>query len=139
MAEQECKPALQNSAYRLEELCPSVYAIDDMQEESMYLVCGRERALMIETGSNEEPLTPLIRSLWDGPVELALTHAHFDHMYHWDEFSEVSLHSEDIAAAAGDNVRLLYVEGAGHGMARYIDETAYYEALLGFYDEAVQR
>ena len=47
--------------------------------------------------------------------------------------------SEDIAAAAGDNVRLLYVEGAGHGMARYVDETAYYEALLGFYDEAVQR
>ena len=98
MAGQECKPALQNSAYRLEELCPSVYAIDDRQEESMYLVCGRERALMIDTGSNEEPLTPLIRSLWDGPVELALTHAHFDHMYHWDEFSEVSLHSEDIAA-----------------------------------------
>ena len=98
MAAQECKPVLQNSAYRLEELCPSVYAIDDRQEESMYLVCGRERALMIDTGSNEEPLTPLIRSLWDGPVELALTHAHFDHMYHWDEFSEVSLHSEDIAA-----------------------------------------
>ena len=98
MAGQECKPALQNSAYRLEEICPSVYAIDDRQEESMYLVCGRERALMIDTGSNEEPLMPLICSLWDGPVELALTHAHFDHMYHWDEFSEVSLHSEDIAA-----------------------------------------
>ena len=98
MAERESKPALQNSAYRLEELCPSVYAIDDRQEESMYLVCGRERALMIDTGSNGEPLTPLIRSLWDGPVALALTHAHFDHMYHWDEFSEVSLHNEDIAA-----------------------------------------
>ena len=38
----------QNSGYSLEELCPSVYAIDDRQEESMYLVCGRERALMIE-------------------------------------------------------------------------------------------
>ena len=62
MAGQECKPALQNSAYRLEELCPSVYAIDDRQEESMYLVCGRERALMIDTGSNGEALTPLIRS-----------------------------------------------------------------------------
>ena len=88
----------QNSGYSLEELCPSVYAIDDRQEESMYLVCGRERALMIDTGSSGEPLTPLIRSLWDGPIELALTHAHFDHMYHWDEFSAVSLHSEDIAA-----------------------------------------
>lgn len=97
-APRRCDMVGQNSGYSLEELCPSVYAIDDRQEESMYLVCGRERALMIDTGSNGEALTPLIRSLWDGPVELALTHAHFDHMYHWDEFSEVSLHNEDIAA-----------------------------------------
>lgn len=48
-------------------------------------------------------------------------------------------HGEDIAAAAGENARLLLVEGAGHGMARYVDEAAYYEALLGFFDAAVGR
>ncbi len=47
--------------------------------------------------------------------------------------------SEDIARAAGDNARLLYIEGAGHGMARFLDETAYYDALLGFFEEALQR
>ncbi|MGN0996223.1 MAG: alpha/beta hydrolase [Candidatus Ventricola sp.] len=46
-------------------------------------------------------------------------------------------HSEDIAAAAGESARLLFVEGAGHGMARYVDEAAYYEALLGFFDVAL--
>ena len=38
--------------YCVEQICPSVYAIDDDQDESMYLVCGSERALMIDMGSN---------------------------------------------------------------------------------------
>lgn len=45
--------------------------------------------------------------------------------------------SEDIAGAAGDNARLLLVEGAGHGMARYLEPDAYYDALLGFFEEAL--
>lgn len=85
-------------AYTIETICPGVYAIDDDQLESMYLVCGSEKALLIDTGSNPEPVMPVIRTLWDGPVDLALTHAHFDHMYHCDEFSSVSVGAEDIAA-----------------------------------------
>lgn len=84
--------------YSVEEICPGVYAIDNDQMESMYLVCGRKKALVIDTGSNPQPVIPVIRNFWDGPVELALTHAHFDHMYHADEFSCVYLGAEDIEA-----------------------------------------
>lgn len=84
--------------YSIETVCPGVYAIDNDQLESMYLVCGSEKALVIDTGSNPQPVMPVIRNLWDGPVELALTHAHFDHMYHADEFSRVYLGAEDIEA-----------------------------------------
>lgn len=48
-------------------------------------------------------------------------------------------HSEDIALAAGERAQLYYVEGAGHGMARYVDQTGYYAALIGFFDRATQR
>ena len=85
-------------AYTIETICPNVYAIEDEQLESMYLVCGSDRALLIDTGSNPESVMPVIRALWDGPVDLVLTHAHFDHMYHCDEFSSVSVGAEDIAA-----------------------------------------
>lgn len=85
-------------AYTIETICPNVYAIEDDQLESMYLVCGSEKALLIDTGSNPESVMPVIRTLWDGPVDLVLTHAHFDHMYHCDEFSSVSVGAEDIAA-----------------------------------------
>lgn len=85
-------------AYRVETLRPGVFAIDDDQQESMYLICGEKRALLIDTGSNPEPLMPMLRQLWQGEIVLALTHAHFDHMYHCDEFASVSVGAEDIRA-----------------------------------------
>ena len=46
--------------------------------------------------------------------------------------------SEDIAQAAGENAQLLLVEGAEHGMARYLEPDAYYDALLGFFEHALR-
>lgn len=46
--------------------------------------------------------------------------------------------SEDIAALAGGTSQVLFVEGASHGMARYIDPQEYYERLIGFFDEAIR-
>ena len=45
--------------------------------------------------------------------------------------------SEDIAQAAGENAQLLLVEGAEHGMARYLEPDVYYDALLGFFAHAL--
>lgn len=45
--------------------------------------------------------------------------------------------SEDIALAAGENARLLFVEGAGHGLSRHLEPETYYEELLRFFDEAL--
>lgn len=84
--------------YVIEKLAEGVYAIDSDRDESMYLVCGSERAVMIDTGSCRTPVMPVIRELWDGSVELVLTHAHYDHMEHCAEFDKVSVHEDDIAA-----------------------------------------
>ena len=75
--------------YEIEALTPTVFAIDDPEDESMYLVCGEKRALVIDTGSNGAALRPVIGMLTDKKPVLALTHAHFDHMYHSDEFARV--------------------------------------------------
>lgn len=47
--------------------------------------------------------------------------------------------SEALAEAAGENAQLLLVEGAEHGMARYLEPDTYYDALLGFFEEALAR
>ena len=84
--------------YAIEQITPAVLAVDTAADESLYLVRGSEKAAVIDTGSAAAPLLPVIRTLWDGPLELVLTHAHFDHMYHSDEFSDVSLHAADLRA-----------------------------------------
>lgn len=83
---------------RIEQLAAGVWAIDDEKGGSLYLVEGRDRAVLIDTGMAERPVLPLIRRLTDKPVDLVLTHAHIDHMYHADEFERVYLHERDIAA-----------------------------------------
>ncbi len=45
-------------------------------------------------------------------------------------------HSEDVAAACGGE--LLLIEGAGHGLSRFVDYKAYEEALLAFYESALR-
>lgn len=77
--------------YEIERLGPSVWAIDTDADESIYLVCGDKKAAVIDTGSADAPLLEVIRSLWNGPVELVLTHAHFDHIYRSGEFASVSI------------------------------------------------
>lgn len=84
--------------YEIEQIAPSAFAVDNDRDESMYLVRGRDRSIMIDTGSDPTPLLPVIRGIWDGPADLVLTHAHFDHMGQADAFRSVSLHRADIEA-----------------------------------------
>ena len=82
--------------YRVEELQKGLWAIDDEKNDSMYLVEGAQKALLIDTCMMDGALAPLLRQLTLKPVELALTHAHIDHMYHAPEFEMVYLHQADI-------------------------------------------
>lgn len=53
-----------------------------------------------------------------------------------DEQSPAYL-AEDIARTAGERARVELIEGASHGMARYMDAQRYYAALLAFLKEEV--
>ena len=96
--------------YRTEPIADGLWAIDDENQDSMYLIEGRDRALLIDTGMGRSPLLPLLRTLTDKPIDLALTHAHVDHMEHADEFETVYLHRADAAAWPG-RLSLLFRAG----------------------------
>ncbi len=115
--------------YEIEKLTEAVYALDTDEGESMYLVCGSEQAVLIDTGSSAMSVYPVIRDLYRGPVDVALTHAHFDHMYHCDAFRNVSLHEADLRAwrtLLGPVVALSSI-GSGKKAKRY--ETGSYRPL----------
>lgn len=89
---------MQTQGYIIEELQPGLFAIDDENAASMYLIVGTDKALLIDTCIMKADILPMLRTLTDKPIELALTHAHIDHMYHSEEFGTVYLHEKDIAA-----------------------------------------
>lgn len=86
---------MRDGNYTITEIAPQVYAIDDTAQESMYLVCGKDKSLLIDTGSSRQPVLPTVRKLYTSPVDLVLTHGHYDHMYHAEEFQKVYLHPAD--------------------------------------------
>lgn len=81
----------ESSAYAVTALSPGLWQIDGGDGETMYLLEGKTQALLIDTGMENEPLLPLIRSLTEKPVMLALTHGHLDHIGRSGEFEQVYL------------------------------------------------
>jgi glyoxylase-like metal-dependent hydrolase (beta-lactamase superfamily II) len=77
------------------------WAIDDRGEDLIYLLCGEEQALLIDTGWGVGDLPALVASLLDtrakGPLPLTVvnTHGHPDHTYGNGQFSEVYVSPAD--------------------------------------------
>lgn len=97
--------------YIIEELEKGLFAIDDEKGDSMYLIIGTEKALLIDTCMMKPDIIPILRTLTAKPIELALTHAHIDHLYHADEFARVYLHKEDCKAWRKGVLQLLFFAG----------------------------
>ena len=62
--------------YEIEFICPGVFYMEDYNNDSMYLVEGKEKALLIDTGLGGGNVRKMAESLTSLPVELAVTHGY---------------------------------------------------------------
>ncbi|MBQ6576517.1 MAG: MBL fold metallo-hydrolase [Bacteroidales bacterium] len=76
--------------------------------ETLYLIEGKTRALLIDTGAKIAGLDKIIRSITDKPVTVVLTHAHSDHSGNvgcfpqvWINPSEISVRSNAVSGYEG--------------------------------------
>ena len=81
--------------FRTKKCGNGIFAITTPMNEQVYLVCGKERALLIDTGMGIGSLKAVVDSLADLPVTVVNTHGHPDHAGGNMEFSEVWLHPDD--------------------------------------------
>lgn len=103
------------SAYKALRCGPGLWRVTDRYGGCMYLIEGGEKALLIDTGMGGQPLAPFLRTLTDKPVELALTHAHIDHMYRWAEFARVYVHETEQRAYTAATQRLMRLGAVAFG------------------------
>ncbi|MDD3409516.1 MAG: MBL fold metallo-hydrolase [Eubacteriales bacterium] len=78
-------------------LQPGLWNIESEKIDSFYLIEGRDKALVIDTGMGRRPVRPLLEQLTRLPMEAAFTHVHGDHLYHADEFERKYLSPKEQA------------------------------------------
>ncbi len=69
-----------------------------MYSESLYIVEGEDRAVLIDAGTKIPGLDKIVEQITDKPYDVILTHVHPDHAGGCDNFDEIWLHKADEAA-----------------------------------------
>ena len=81
---------------------------------NMWLVRGRDRDLLVDSGLGAVPLRPHVAELNGRPVTLLLSHTHFDHLGAAHEFEDRLIHPAEAGiAAAPTNRATLFEKYAG--------------------------
>ena len=91
---------MSNQRAIIKQLLPHIYLIDDAGDSTCYLVCGQEKAMVIDTVNGMEDLHAVIRTLSDLPLIVVNTHGHGDHIFGNAFFQEAFLHPADRPLAA---------------------------------------
>lgn len=84
---------------KIKALEPGLFLIDDAGESTCYLLCGEQKALVIDSVNGRENLFELCRTLTDLPLMVINTHGHGDHIYGNVYFPEAWMHPEDFSIA----------------------------------------
>ncbi|MFA6402207.1 MAG: MBL fold metallo-hydrolase [Salinivirgaceae bacterium] len=71
------------------------WIIQTTDNNTMYLVEGTKKALLIDTGNKCNQFDSIVRLITKKPLEVVLTHAHSDHTGNIDAFDEIYLHRAD--------------------------------------------
>jgi glyoxylase-like metal-dependent hydrolase (beta-lactamase superfamily II) len=75
----------------------NVWRIDDHGGDNIYLVIGKDKALIIDTGNGIADLAGFIKTITDLPLIVVNTHGHPDHAGGNFQFAEIYAHPKDSA------------------------------------------
>ncbi len=89
-------PAAGSAWYAVDSVATGVWNIDDHGGANVWLVEGKDKALLIDTGTGVSDLAACVRSLTRRPVIVVNTHGHPDHAGGNFQFDSVFAHPADI-------------------------------------------
>jgi len=71
------------------------WVVETADMTTMYILEGRRRALLIDTGTKCEGLDEIVRKITNKPFDVVITHNHIDHAGNIRYFDEVYMHPAD--------------------------------------------
>ena len=84
-----------NDWFTVERIDAQTFAISEYrhwEETHCYLLCGNERAFLIDTGLGVSDIKSIVDSLTKLPVKVVTTHAHWDHIGGHRFFNDIAVH-----------------------------------------------
>jgi len=84
--------------FTVEELDASTYAISEYghwEETHCYLLCGTEKAALIDTGLGVANIRKVVESLTALPIIVFTTHVHWDHIGGHAYFDDIAVHGAE--------------------------------------------
>ncbi len=110
--------------YAIEEIAPGLFGIGEPKYHQInwnYLIVGRERALLFDTGPGLRDITSVVASLTDKPVTALLSHLHFDHTGNFHRFADRALADLPILRACETDGRFIAPESMFLGSCENMD------------------
>lgn len=86
---------------KIKQLDEGLFLIDDAGSSTCFVVCGEEKAMVIDTVNGMEDLHEIVRTVTQLPLIVANTHGHPDHMFGNWAFEEAWIHPADAKLAEG--------------------------------------
>jgi len=81
--------------YKVKEIYPWLFGIEDPLSVFCYLAVGKEKALLFDTSYGIGNLPSTIKEITDKPLYVVLGHGHYDHTNGACQFEEAWLHEAD--------------------------------------------
>lgn len=100
--------------FSVKEYSKGVWIIGDHGADNMYIVVGRDSALLVDTGLGVADLAATVKKITDKPLIVINTHGHPDHSGANYQFEKVFMHPADIMAAKQFNQPEVRVRSAGN-------------------------
>ena len=83
------------TAQPIVEIAKDTYEIDEFDCGSIFVLVGKDKAMVIDTGTGIGDLPAVIRKITDKPIVLVITHAHGDHTGGLGWFDEYYMNAAD--------------------------------------------
>ncbi len=103
-----------NSELSISSIGKNRWIIQTAENNTMYLVEGTKKALLIDTGNKCNQFDSIVRLITKKPLEVVLTHGHSDHTGNIDAFDEIYLHRADTVLLDKSYLGKLHFIGDGY-------------------------
>jgi glyoxylase-like metal-dependent hydrolase (beta-lactamase superfamily II) len=103
-----------NAELSITKLSNGVWVIETTDKNTMYIVEGDDKALLIDTGTKCHQLDSIVRLITQKPLYVVITHQHPDHTGNVNDFSEIYYHAADTV--------LLYINEPYKGKTHFIND-----------------